>query len=104
MLSTPDICCSMGVATDCSTVMASAPVYVAWIWTSGGTISGNCATGSETRETMPQITITMAITIETMGRLMKNLDMRRNHRRGNLDPKLKPQSTDAANDWRILRR
>ena len=25
MLSTPDICCSMGVATDCSTVTASAP-------------------------------------------------------------------------------
>jgi hypothetical protein len=27
----------------------------------------------------PQITMTMAITIETMGRLMKNLDMRENH-------------------------
>ena len=26
MLSTPFICCSMGVATDCSTVSASAPV------------------------------------------------------------------------------
>ncbi len=48
MLSTPDNCCSMGVATDCSTVMASAPVYVAWMVTSGGTISGNWATGSET--------------------------------------------------------
>jgi hypothetical protein len=26
MLSTPLICCSSGVATDCSTVIASAPV------------------------------------------------------------------------------
>ncbi len=78
MLSTPDICCSMGVATDCSTVMASAPVYVAVMVTSGGTISGNCATGSETRAMRPQITMTMAITIATMGRLMKNLDMRGN--------------------------
>src|ERR1035437_5534295 len=46
MLSTPVICCSMGAATDCSMVCASAPRYVALMVTSGGTISGNCATGS----------------------------------------------------------
>src|SRR5580700_6035217 len=36
---------------------------------------GNCATGRLTIETMPTITVRMAITIATMGRLMKKLDM-----------------------------
>src|SRR5271170_1209712 len=46
MLSTPDICCSMGVATDCSMVVASAPGYVAFTWTCGSAMFGNCAMGS----------------------------------------------------------
>src|ERR1700680_3228032 len=37
---------------------------------------GNCATGKLTMVTAPTITIRIAITITTMGRLMKNLDMR----------------------------
>src|SRR5689334_11726635 len=73
MLSTPLICCSIGVATDCSTVKASAPTYVVLTWTSGGVMFGNCAVGRPTIATMPTITMTIEITMETIGRFMKNL-------------------------------
>src|SRR6266850_6622007 len=73
MLSTPLICCSMGVATDCSTVKASAPIYVVLTWTSGGVMLGNCAVGRPSIATMPTMTITMEITMDTIGRFMKNL-------------------------------
>src|SRR5215510_9359372 len=76
MLSTPLICCSMGVATACSMVWASAPTYLVWIWISGGAMLGNCATGRLTIVTAPMMTVKMAITIATIGRLMKNLDIR----------------------------
>ena len=36
---------------------------------------GNWATGKVTIATAPTITVSMAITIATMGRRMKNLDM-----------------------------
>src|SRR5580692_10736951 len=36
---------------------------------------GNCATGRVAMVTAPTITVRMAITIATMGRLMKKLDM-----------------------------
>src|SRR5204863_9864218 len=58
MLSTPFICCSSGVATDCSIVRASAPVYVVETWITGGMIDGYCPTGSPVRETRPRITVT----------------------------------------------
>src|ERR1022692_2265009 len=73
MLSTPDICCSMGVATDWSTVRASAPGYVAFTWTCGSAILGNCAMGRPDIATIPTITIRMEMTIATIGRLIKNL-------------------------------
>src|SRR2546426_385561 len=41
----------------------------------GGTISGNCATGSPAIATKPPITVTIAMTIATMGRLMKNFEI-----------------------------
>src|SRR5438093_1288731 len=41
----------------------------------GGTMSGNCATGSPRIATRPPMTVTMAMTIATMGRPMKNRDM-----------------------------
>ena len=44
-------------------------------WISGGTIFGNCATGRLTIDTAPTITMRIAITIATIGRLMKNFDM-----------------------------
>src|ERR1700757_5044956 len=73
MLSTPLICCSIGVATDCSTVKASAPTYVVLTWTSGGVILGNCAVGKLSIATTPTMTITIEITMDTIGRFMKNL-------------------------------
>src|ERR1035437_6518951 len=42
---------------------------------SGGTMFGNCATGRLNIETAPMSTIKMAMTIATIGRLMKNLYM-----------------------------
>src|SRR4029453_5929477 len=71
----PFTCASIGVATDCSTVSASAPVYIAVVSICGGAISGNCATGSRNTITAPPITKMMAMTIATIGRFMKNLDM-----------------------------
>src|ERR1700761_6037246 len=75
MLSTPLICCSMGAATDCATVSASAPLYVAFICTSGGAICGNWALGSPRMAIPPARADRIAITIATMGRLMKNAVM-----------------------------
>src|ERR1700704_2064681 len=75
MLSTPLTCCSMGVATDCSRVFASAPTNVACNRISGGTMLGNCATGRLAIVTAPIITIRIDITIATIGRLMKNFDI-----------------------------
>src|ERR1700690_3875789 len=72
MSSTPFICCSIGVATDCSIVSASAPGYEVEIWMRGGTMSGNCATGRPTIAMSPPRTVRIAMTIATMGRLMKN--------------------------------
>src|SRR4051812_2025181 len=76
MLSTPFICCSIGLATACSMVMASAPGYVVATMIWGGTISGNCASGSPRIETTPTITVMMAMTIATIGRSTKNLATR----------------------------
>src|SRR4029079_6291629 len=58
--------------TDCSIVTASAPGYVAVTSIWGGTISGNCAMGNVRIDTRPDSTVKIAITIATMGRLMKN--------------------------------
>src|SRR5512146_610607 len=73
--STPFTCCSMGVATDCSTSSALAPTNVVVTWMSGGVISGYCAMGRRERDTSPTITVTMEITIATIGRRMKKLPM-----------------------------
>src|SRR4051794_39853535 len=75
MSSTPFIDCSSGVATACSIVTASAPVKLPVTMICGGTMFGNCATGSPRSETAPTITVTIAITIATIGRRMKNADM-----------------------------
>src|SRR5712691_6939646 len=75
MLSTPLICCSRGAATACSSVWASAPTYVANTWISGGAILGNWAVGRRSTVMPPTITMRIAITMATMGRLMKNLDI-----------------------------
>src|SRR5215207_7857380 len=41
----------------------------------GGTISGNCASGRPRIAIKPAMTVTMAMTIATMGRLMKKFEM-----------------------------
>src|SRR5262249_13826023 len=61
--------------TACSSVCASAPTYVAPNLISGGAIFGNCATGKVASMIKPRMTVIMAITIATMGRLMKKSDM-----------------------------
>jgi len=45
------------------------------IWIIGGTISGNCAIGSRWIITRPPITVTIEITIATIGRSMKKRDI-----------------------------
>jgi hypothetical protein len=45
-------------------------------WIAGGAMSGNCATGSWTIETMPSSTVRIEITIATIGRRTKNDDTR----------------------------
>src|SRR5258708_37340207 len=65
----------MGVATDCSSVTASAPGYRAVRRISGGAMLGYSAIGSCTIATRPMITMRMEMTIATIGRLMKNLAM-----------------------------
>ena len=65
----------MGVATDCSTVWASAPTYVVLMTISGGTMFGYWAIGRPRMATTPTMTMMMEMTMATMGRLMKNLDM-----------------------------
>src|SRR5690242_18845968 len=42
---------------------------------SGGAMEGNCATGRPVSATAPMITVRIAMTIATMGRLIKNLDI-----------------------------
>src|SRR6185369_13943857 len=65
----------MGVATDCSTVWASAPTYVVCTCTSGGAMAGNCEMGSEAIVITPTMTVSSEITMATIGRLMKNFDI-----------------------------
>ena len=75
MLSTPFICCSSGVATDCSTVTASAPVKVVETMICGGMIDGYCATGRLRIASSPPTSVMIEMTIATMGRLMKKRAM-----------------------------
>src|SRR2546430_367154 len=71
MSSTPFICCSSGVATDCSTVTASAPVKVPLTMIWGGMIDGYCATGRLRIASRPAGTVMIEMTIATMGRPVK---------------------------------
>src|SRR5512143_2404643 len=73
--STPFTFCSIVVATDASTSVALAPTKVVVIWTIGGTTSGYWAMGSPDIATSPTRTVTMEITIATIGRLTKKRAM-----------------------------
>src|SRR5262245_63694000 len=75
MLSTPFTCCSIGVATDCSTTSAEAPGYVVSTRIVGGARLGYCSMGSFNNVATPSKTVTIAMTIATVGRRMKKSDM-----------------------------
>src|SRR5262245_35294183 len=74
MLSTPVICASIGVATACSIVSASAPTYFACTRTSGGAMLGYRLIGSWTSATIPSSTSRIEMTMATIGRSTKKRD------------------------------
>jgi hypothetical protein len=63
------------VATVCSIVWASAPVYVPITDTTGGVISGYWVTGRFRIDKTPTNTIIMEITIEVTGLLMNTSEI-----------------------------
>src|SRR5438034_3592905 len=71
MLSTPLTCCSIGVATDCSTTSAEAPGYVVSTRIVGGARLGYCSMGSFCNVARPSKTITIEMTMATVGLRMK---------------------------------
>ena len=76
MFSTPLICCSTGVTTVEATTSALAPGYWPVTTTTGGAISGYCATGSRENDTPPRITNTIETTAAKIGRSMKKCERR----------------------------
>src|SRR5579864_4388844 len=72
MPSTPFTCCSITCATDCSTVCALAPGYVAWTTMVGSVIRGYCAMGNWSAAIAPTSRMSNAVTIAKTGRVMKN--------------------------------
>src|ERR1039458_3142640 len=69
----PFTCSSIGVATVCSTVSASAPVYCPDIETAGGVIFGYWSTARLKIHIIPEIIITTEITIAVTGLLINVL-------------------------------
>src|SRR5215469_3951268 len=76
MFSTPLICCSSGATTVAATTSALAPGYWPLTRTTGGAISGYCATGSRVTDTAPTIRKTMETTAAKIGRSMKKWERR----------------------------
>src|SRR5271154_2308160 len=73
MFGTPFTCTSIGAATDCSMVAASAPGKVAETTTEGGVICGKRATGNNRKATSPASVMTIASTVAKIGRSKKKL-------------------------------
>ena len=71
MFGTPLTCVSIGAATDCSIVLASAPGNVADTTMVGGVICGKRATGSSTNEIEPASVMTIASAVAKTGRSIK---------------------------------
>src|ERR1700761_510732 len=69
----PFTCCSMGVATVCSTVCASAPVNCPFTCTTGGVMSGYWSIGKLRMLIAPVIASTIDITMAVTGLLIKVL-------------------------------
>ena len=72
--STPFTCCSIGAATVSAMTSGLAPGYLADTCTVGGVRSGYCSIGSMVIDTIPNSTIKSDITVEKIGRLIKNLE------------------------------
>src|SRR5512134_392531 len=75
MLSTPFTCVSIGAATACATVAASAPGKLAVTLTVGGAIGGYCSTGSPTRAATPASVTTIDRTLAKIGRRMQKSEI-----------------------------
>src|SRR5450755_4369080 len=69
----PFTCSSMGMATVCSTVCASAPVYAPEIPTEGGVILGYWSIARLSIQIMPEMIRTSEITIAVTGLFIKVL-------------------------------
>src|SRR6478752_7377443 len=74
MPGTPLIAFSIGDATVCSSVCADAPGYTACTVTTGGALSGYCATGRARIAARPASTMKVAMTTAKIGRSMKKRD------------------------------
>src|SRR3569833_2541279 len=72
MLPTPFTCCSIGVATDCSTTSAAAPWYVVSTRYVGGDSTEYCSIDSRRSTARPRSVMTIAATMATIGRRMMN--------------------------------
>jgi hypothetical protein len=75
MPGTPFIALSIGVATVLAHTSAFAPVYLAVTTTDGGTISGNCVTGSPIQARTPTSVMSKDITNESIGLFIKISNM-----------------------------
>src|SRR5229473_7803336 len=76
MFSTPLISCSIGATTVAATTSALAPGYWPLTLTTGGAMSGYCATGSRPTDTAPTMTKTIETTAAKIGRSMKKWERR----------------------------
>src|SRR5207237_6878323 len=74
MRSTPLIWFASGAATVCSSTCAEAPGYKAVTVTTGGAISGYCATGSTRIAASPAMMMNTESTAAKIGRSMKKRD------------------------------
>src|SRR4051794_11245078 len=73
MFLTPLTCCSIGAATEASTVVASAPGKLADTTTEGGVIGGKRAIGNCVSAIAPASVMMMDSTVAKIGRSMKKL-------------------------------
>ena len=86
MLSTPTTWDSIGCATLCSTTSAPAPGYEPLTSTTGGTMSGNWATGMALSAISPASVMTIEMTIASRGRSMKVAEIISRHLRASPVP------------------
>src|SRR5690606_40388435 len=72
---TPFTAFSIGVVTVLATTSEFAPLYLAFIDTAGGAISGKSATGKENRDKRPSNTKNKEMTNESIGRCINSFNI-----------------------------